>query len=408
MTEVQAGNPDKPSPRRGPQDASPEPAPPTSRPSGAPPLGRHHHHVHTRTIIVSAVMFMALGAVIGALLTPSSNTPSPSSTSTTVAAKGSSSKSPGAPDNSAALASTTAPALVDINVTDAYQAVQGAGTGMVLTSNGVVLTNNHIVEGETQISVRDVGNGRTYRATVLGYDRSQDVAVLRLSGASGLKTITTGASGLVTVGDGVVAVGNAQGAGGTPSHAGGKITALDQSIAAQDEVSGTAEQLTGLFETNAAIVPGYSGGALVNTSARVVGMVTAASEGYQFGSNASQGYAIPIATARKVATQIVTGQGSDTVHVGATPFLGVHVMSTSSGSGGAVIASVVSGGPADVAGLSNGDTITAINGVPVTSPESLTHELLRLAPGSTVQVQYVDPSGQPSSVGVTLRSGPPQ
>ncbi len=366
--------------------------------------------MHTRTIAIGAVVLLGVGAVIGALLAPTSNTQSPSttSTSTTVAASGSSSRSPGAPANSATLASATAPALVDINVTDAYQAVQGAGTGMVLTSNGVVLTNNHIVEGETQISVRDVGNGRTYRATVLGYDRSQDVAVLRLSGASGLKTITTGASGLVTVGDGVVAVGNAQGAGGTPSHAGGKITALDQSIAAQDEVSGTAEQLTGLFETNAAIVPGYSGGALVNTAARVVGMVTAASEGYQFGSNASQGYAIPIATARQVATQIVTGKGSDTVHIGATPFLGVHVMSTATGAEGAVIVSVVSGGPADVAGLSNGDTITAINGVPVTSPESLTDELLRLSPGSTVQVQYVDPSGQASSVDVTLKSGPPQ
>ncbi len=173
-------------------------------------------------------------------------------------------------------------------------------------------------------------------------------------------------------------------------------------------MSGTSEQLTGLFETNAAIVPGFSGGALVDTSSRVIGMVTAASEGYQFGSNAAQGYAIPIATARKVATQIVAGKSSSTVHVGATPFLGVHVTNPRAGAEGAVIASVVPGGPADVAGLSNGDTITAINGMPVTSPESLTEELLRLSPGSTVQMQYVDPSGQQSSVDVTLTGGPPQ
>jgi len=393
---------DEPSPQPEGQGLPSESALPTGRPP-RPPVGRHHHHVHTRTIVAGALILLVVGAFVGALVAPPVTLvpgPAPSTT-----AKGSSSKSPGAPANSAALASRTAPALVDIDVTDAYEAVQGAGTGMVLTSDGVVLTNNHVVEGETSISVRDVGNGQTYGATVLGYDRSQDVAVLRLTGASGLESIAVGASGLVAVGDGVVAVGNAEGAGGAPSHAGGAITALDQSISAQDEVNGTAEQLTGLFATNADVVPGYSGGALVNTSARVIGMVTAASEGYQFGSSAAQGYAIPIATARQVAAEIVAGQSSDTVHIGATPYLGVYLVATYTG---ATITNVVSGGPADLAGLRSGDTITAINGVPVTSPESLTDALLRLSPGSTVRIQYVDPSGQRSSVEATLTTGPPQ
>jgi len=381
-------------------------APPMGAPSAGPPRRRHHHHVHTRTLVVGALILLALGALVGALVAPPVTlTPTPTPIT---APKPSSSQSPGAPANSAALAAAVAPALVDINVTDSYEAVEGAGTGMVLTSSGIVVTNNHVVEGETSLSVRDVGNGKTYQATVLGYDRSADVAVLRLTGASALKAITVGASSRVAVGDGVVAVGNAGGAGGTPSHAGGKVTALNQSIVAQDQATGSSEQLNGLFETNAAVVPGDSGGALVNTSARVVGMVCAASEEYQFGSNATQGYAIPIATVHSVASEIVAGQRSIAVHVGATAFLGVQVATTFAAPEGATIFSVVRGGPADLAGLSAGDTITAIGGTTVTSPQSLTDAVLALQPGTTVQVQYVNPYGQSSTVGVTLKSGPPQ
>lgn len=392
----------------GSEDDFPEPMLATPYSQGRPPPGRHHHHVHTGTIVVSIIVLLLVGAAIGALLTPASSPPPISTTPTTVAGSGSSSVSPGAPANAAALASRTAPALVDITVTDAYQAVEGAGTGMVLTSNGIVLTNNHVVEGETAISVRDVGNGRSYGATVLGYDRSQDIAVLQLTRASHLTTITAGASATVAVGDGVVAVGNAEGVGGTPSHAGGKITAVNQSISAQDEVSETVEQLTGLFETNASIVPGYSGGALVNASAGVIGMVTAGSENYQFGSSATAGYAIPMDTARQVVNEIVARQSSATLHLGPTSFLGVQVVSPPSGPAGAMIVSVVSGSPADLAGLSPGDTITGVNGVGVTSPESLTAALLQLKPGRTIQIQYVGLFGQSASAAVTLASGPPQ
>jgi len=137
-------------------------------------------------------------------------------------------------------------------------------------------------------------------------------------------------------------------------------------------------------------------------------MVTAESESFQFGSSSTFGYAIPMATASAVAADIVAGHASAAVHIGATPFLGVQVLSSTSGTPGAVIAGVVAGGPADRAGLTSGDTITAVDGVAVASPESLTALLLQKAPGTTVRVGYTDQFGRASAVDVTLGSGPPQ
>ena len=151
------------------------------------------------------------------------------------------------------------------------------GTGIVLTSNGEILTNNHVINGATSVSVTDIGNGKTYKATVVGYDVSQDIAVLQLSGASGLTTASTGDSSSVSVGDSVVALGNAGGVGGTPWVAAGSVTALNQSITASDESSGSSERLTGLIETNADIQAGDSGGPLVNSHGQVIAMDTAAS-----------------------------------------------------------------------------------------------------------------------------------
>ena len=279
---------------------------------------------------------------------------------------------------------------------------------MVLSSHGEVMTNNHVVEGATMISVVDVGNHKTYGATVVGYDPSQDVAVLRLSGASGLHTVKLGNSSTVKEGDGVVVVGNAEGAGGTPSYAGGSVTALGQSITAQDQVSGATEQLTGMIETNAEVIPGDSGGAMVNSAGLVIGTTSAASQSYQFRSSSTQGYAIPINQALAVAAQIESGQASSTVHIGPTAFLGVSVQSPFFGYSGAQIAEVVPGSAAAQAGLTPGDVITSVNGQAVSSPESLTDLLLAEAPGASVQIGYLDTSGQQLSVTVTLGTGPAQ
>jgi S1-C subfamily serine protease len=325
------------------------------------------------------------------------------------------------PSDPASIAARVDRGVVDIDVADAYQNLQAAGTGMVLTSNGEVLTNNHVIEGATEIRVSDIGNGRTYSAKVVGYDRSADVAVIQLSGASGLATVRT-SSGHAKVGQGVVAVGNAGGTGGVPSYAAGSVNALNQSITASDQAEGTSENLSGLIETDADIVPGDSGGPLVNSAGRVIGMDTAASSSFQFQgqSQTTQGFAIPIATATSIARQIESGRASTAVHVGPTAFLGVTVQDVSGGLGGgpgggsgqavpgAQIAGVVSGGPAATAGLVPGDTIISLNGTPVASAQALTALMLAQRPGEAAQVGYQDANGVAHTLTVRLGSGPPQ
>jgi S1-C subfamily serine protease len=175
------------------------------------------------------------------------------------------------------IASKVDPGLVDVVSTLGYQSATAEGTGMVLTSTGEILTNNHVIDGATSIKVTDIGNGKTYTATVVGYDATKDIAVLQLQNASGLQTISIGDSSSVTVGSKVTALGNAGGKGGTPSVATGTVTALNQSITASDEGSSNSEQLSGLIESNAPIQAGDSGGSLVNSSGQVIGMDTAAS-----------------------------------------------------------------------------------------------------------------------------------
>jgi S1-C subfamily serine protease len=227
------------------------------------------------------------------------------------------------------------PGLVDIDTTLGYQQEEAAGTGIVLTSTGEVVTNNHVIDGATTISVTDVGNGKTYSASVVGYNRTKDIAVLQLHGASGLNTATIGNSSSVSVGEDIVGIGNAGGTGGTPSAAGGTVTALNQSITASDEGDATSEQLTELIETNADIQPGDSGGSLVDTSGDVLGIDTAASAGFSFQSSGqssgNQGYAIPINEAITIAKEIEAGTSSSTVHIGATAFLGVEVAQSTCG-----------------------------------------------------------------------------
>ena len=343
----------------------------------------------------------------------------------------SNSSASGSPADTAAIAAKVSPALVDINATFGYQQVQGAGTGIVLTSNGLILTNNHVINGETKLSVTDVGNGKTYSAKVLGYDDSHDIGLLQLEGASGLQTAKLGDSSTAAVGEGVVAIGNAGGTGGTPSYAGGSVVALNQSITASDELDGVGEQLSGLIETNANIQPGDSGGSLVDTAGRVIGIDTAASNGFSFNSSGTQGYAIPINEALSIAHQIQSGKGTTTTHVGATAFLGVELSTSgnqgsggsgtgglfgggnasgnsgSSGTSGVAVSGVVSGGPAANAGLASGDTITSLDGQSIDSATTISSLLVSHHPGDKVQISWVDSSGQAHTATVDLGSGPP-
>jgi len=293
--------------------------------------------------------------------------------------------------------------VVVINTTLGYQDGAAAGTGMVLTRSGEVLTNNHVIRGATTIRVVVPGTKYSYPATVVGYDVTDDVAVLKAVGASNLKTVTTSTSKLA-LGQKVTAVGNANGTGRLAS-AHGAITALRQSIVVSDDQGGT-ESLSGLIKTNANLRPGDSGGPLLNRAGKVIGMDTAASTGVVFSSASSEGYAIPIAKAVSVSKQIESGRASTRVHIGATAFLGIQVQSVTST--GVLVAGVVPGGPADSAGISAGDLITAIDGNSIASPSSLSTYLLTKKPGQTVTVTYMDQGGMSHSVSVTLASGPAQ
>jgi S1-C subfamily serine protease len=331
-------------------------------------------------------------------------------------ASGSGSSGSGAPSNISGIASGVNPGLVDLNVTVAYQNGQASATGIVLTSSGEVLTNNHVVERASGISATDVGNGKTYKATVVGYDRSHDIAVLQLSGASGLQTVSIGDSSTVSVGDAVVAIGNAGGTGGTPSAAGGSVIALDRHIVA-DGVGGS-EPLSGLIEVNAAVQPGDSGGPLVDSSGKAVGIDTAASARFAFrGTGSGRGYAVPIDQALAIAKQIESGASSATVHVGPTAFLGVALATSQvqganglGGQGGstsgATVAGVLPGAPAAKAGLQAGDVITSLDGRRVDSASTLTSLVGRRRPGDRVQVVWTDQSGKTHTATVTLATRP--
>ena len=318
----------------------------------------------------------------------------------------------------AQIAAQTDPGLVDVVSTLGLQQAESAGTGLVLTPSGEVLTNNHVIKGATSIKVRDIGNGRTYPAKVVGYDQSRDIAVIQLQGASGLQTAALGDSSTAKVGDKVVALGNALGKGGTPAVAVGHIAGLNASIVASDEGAGTSERLTGLIHHNAPIQPGDSGGPLVSNTGKVIGIDTAASAstGFQFQTNTrTQAFAIPINGAVALAQQIEAGQASDTVHIGPTGLLGVGVMSAGqaassgiSAGSGAVVEQALPNTPAAGAGITSGDVIVAAGGRTVTSPAGLQAALERFHPGNSVNITWQDQSGQTHSATVVLANGPAQ
>lgn len=332
------------------------------------------------------------------------------------------------------------PSVVNIDTELDYGSGQAAGTGIVLRADGIVLTNHHVVEGATSITGTVVGTGRTYTATVLGYDPATDVALIDLAGAADLPVATLGSSDDVRIGDVVVGVGNAGGVGGDPTSVEGRVTALGQTITATDATGGNAETLDNLIGTSAAIQAGQSGGPLVDAQGDVVGVDVAASSGYT-GSQTS-GFAIPIDDAEAVATAILGGQETGTLHIGATPFLGVQLAGQSAltdlapawglpGQGygrgyrddlgstsdpgtvegasavpGVLIAGVVEGSAAQRAGLAAGDTITALDGAAVTSAEQLSSVIAAADVGAQMSVTWTDASGTARSTTVTLGAGP--
>ena len=344
------------------------------------------------------------------------------------------------------------PGLVDITATLKYDSETAEGTGMIVSASGLVLTNNHVIDGATAVSVALADDqGQTYQARVVGYDSTGDIALLQLDGASGRATVRFGNSSQVKVGAAVLALGNAEGRGGvTPAP--GYIDALNRSIQASDQGSGNIEDLNHMLQTNAQIEQGDSGGALANNAGQVIGMVTAANTPDQSGpSGGTIGFAIPINSALAVARQIALGQASSSVYIGVPGFLGVQVAQSSSpdpqqqaadeqqsGNGhgapgfgggdglgcvnggqepevpstiapastGALIVGILCGTAAEAQGLAAGDVITAVSGQAVTTPGSLTDITARYHPGDVVSVSWEDTSGGRHTRSITLGSGP--
>jgi S1-C subfamily serine protease len=349
--------------------------------------------------------------------------------------------------------------LVIINTTLQYSSEQAAGTGMVINADGLVLTNNHVIENATKITATVAATGKNYLAKVVGYDVTGDIALIQLQNPSGLHPVPIGDSSKVKTGANVVALGNAEGRSEIVS-APGQITGLHETITASDQ-GGTvsSETLHGMIQTNADIVAGDSGGPLVNAAGRVIGIDTAGNTVSGPQQQSVSGYAIPINTALSVAHQIAIGQASSTIVIGYPPFIGIYVgkgtdsnpqdqasqqqqnngfggfgngngFQNGSGNGGtqgcytsdanlsvpSTIAPVNSGtlvigticnSPATAAGLTAGSVITGVNGQPISSPHSLSVIMAKLHPGDTVSVTWVTPSGQQKSGNLVLTPGPP-
>ncbi|MDQ1511293.1 MAG: hypothetical protein QOG50_3137, partial [Actinomycetota bacterium] len=302
------------------------------------------------------------------------------------------------------------PALVNINTTLAQG--RAAGSGMLISSTGEILTNNHVIADATSIKVVIGGVGASHDAKVVGYDVTEDVALLQIvDKVSNLPTVTFGEPSKVHIGDPVVAIGNALGRGGKPSASQGQVTALDQQVTAGDN-AGQSETLQGMIQINAPIQPGDSGGALVDANAHIIGMNTAAAGGGRFNAQASNiGFAIPIDNAVSIVSQIRTGVDTDKVHIGDRALLGVQVQDVTGQnapvSAGAFVVGVQNDTGASAVGLQAGDVLVSLNGKPIADQQALRNALYPFHPGESVSVGWVDSSGARHNADIKLIVGPP-
>jgi S1-C subfamily serine protease len=306
-------------------------------------------------------------------------------------------------DEAPATASTSAQqvGVVTIDTVLAYDdSERAAGTGMILTSNGYILTNNHVVEGSTSIAVTVESTGAKYTATVVGTDTTADVAVLKLTGASGLHSVSFAAAEKVAAGQSIYSVGNAEGTGRLVTAV-GTVGAVNQSLTIGSDAADTSEHLTGLIQLNSDVVSGDSGGPLFDKSGKVIGMVTAASSG----SAEVTGYAINIAQVLKIADAIEAGSSSTDIVLGYPAFAGINIASTETTSG-VPVASTFPGMPAAKAGITTDDTITAVNGIAMNSATQLSAAIQAHKVGDTVTITWVTADGVSRSAGVTLIAGP--
>jgi serine protease Do len=308
-----------------------------------------------------------------------------------------------APVDPVAATAQVEPAVVAIDTEIDYQNAIGVGTGIVIDPGGQVLTSFHVVQGADRITATVAG--RSFPAELVGYDRRHDVAVLQLLGAGGLPTAPIGDAGQLVEGEPVVALGNARGTGAPLTREVGTITGFGRTVTAEDALTGSSDELTGLIEFAAPVRAGDSGGPVVNGAGQVVGITTAASVNFRLGPG-GEGFAIPINDAMAVAGQIRSRTPSDSVHIGPPVLLGVGVRTAPRDGPGVLIQEVLRGGPAEQAGLLDGDILTVLDGTALDSATTLTYVLDRHYPGDVVDLVWIDASGQERTGKATLTPGP--
>jgi S1-C subfamily serine protease len=304
--------------------------------------------------------------------------------------------------DAAAVVSSVKKSVVTITSTLGQSNTRVAGTGAIVSNDGLVLISDHVVAGATSISGVTAANGRTFQASVVGFDRSRDIALLQLAGATGLPKVTVANSSSVNVNDPIVAVGNAV-AGGGPVGVTGSVAALNQSITAGQPGGGGSQRLDGLIQVAADVQSGDLGGPVVDQSGRVIGINAAAPVDQAQGGG--KGFAIPINTALGIAQQILSGNDSATVHIGPTALLGVSTADANGQVSGAAVTGLVSGGPAQRAGLNVGDVIRSVDGRGIGSVTALTAVLDTHHPGDQVEVDWVDGGGRSRKATVRLATG---
>jgi putative serine protease PepD len=376
----------------------PEPVAPAQ---GAPSRRASRLRIGLAGLVAGALIGGGAGAGVAAL------TDDPASTSSTSAsAQSVTIKNPETATTATAAAAKAAPSVVTIYVSSGSNS--GSGSGVVLTDDGYVLTNNHVVtlegSGTGTVQVR-TADGTLYDATVVGTDPASDLAVVKLDGASGLTPAAFANSDKVQVGDVAVAIGAPLGLSNTVTD--GIVSATGRAVATgstQDDAT-----VIDAIQTDAAINPGNSGGALVNGAGEVIGInsaiatVASGAPGTQSQSgNIGVGFAIPSNTAQRIAKELIANGKA------AHAFLGVSTQTAAddqnSGVGnGAEIVSVEAGSAAAKAGLQAGDVVTAVGDRPVTTSTELTAAVRSKAPGDTVTLT-VRRGSDTSTADVTLGS----
>lgn len=297
----------------------------------------------------------------------------------------------------------SAPGVMLIN--SRFDNGEGAGTGMVVDKSGIVLTNYHVVHGSSKVKVTDPNSGAKYTATVVGHNAARDVAVLKIDDPpKKLETVKI-SSKQIKKDDSVTAIGNGSGQGYLTALD-GKVTGTNVTINAQDSLnSENVDKLTGLIQTDADVVQGYSGGPLMNSKGEVIGLTTAASTGKS--SAEVNGYAIPIKDAMDIVNKVKSGKGGDGTVIGRNAALGVSITTNRASndqgiSKGVTVREVISGSGAEKAGIEVGDVITHINGEKVSKASDLSDKVQNHKIGEEVTLTIVKSDGSQTDVKVKL------